>query len=1075
MVDIEDLYELSPMQQSMLLDHISFGSSSAYGYQLHFRLKGVLNEAKLRDAWTQVVSRHAALRTSFHWEEVDVPIQVVHRKSHLPYYRHDLTAFRDDNQSKRLEELRKEFVNQSFDLAVAPLMRLDLVKLATLEHELIWTFHHIILEGWSASIIMEEVTQVYRESLNLADVELPERRLYRDFILWIQQQDSQREEKFWRDVLEDYRQLPAVGTEQSSRTDFQPTKHHDHQQIMLSSEMTRRFEMFCRGNRLTPSTIIHAAWALLIARFSGQSDVIVGSVVSGRSVPFDGIQSMVGLCTNLIPFRAKTNCRSEIAAWLQEIQRDLFELRKHEFCNLQQLKSWSDLPPGTPLFEHLVVYQNWLGDLTTTNWGDSLHATESTGTQGSPGYALSLVAIPGERLTLRIEYDVTRYDECGVHRLLDALKCILMDILSNTAAQVDEINALTSEEKQRIIYDWNDTGIDTGLSSSIPELFEAQVRSSPDAIAVVHQDRQLTYDEINRLANRLANKLVKQGVHNGSLVGIYAERSLEMIVGILGIMKSGAAYVPLDPSYPSERIRFMLEDAAISRIVVTKDVAEDLPENEAIVIPVDLEQASTSRESPSDPIAENDLAYVIYTSGSTGNPKGVLIEHHSLTNYTRSAARQFGLAPGDRVLQFASISFDTAAEEIFPCLTSGATLVLRTDEMLNSAKDFLEACREQRLTVLDLPTSYWGQLTAQLEEHGLDFPPLVRLVILGGEKAHAEKIEIFKRHIGANVRVVNTYGPTETTIVATSWELPQDPGFQLFDVPIGRPIDNTKVYVLDQRQRPVPVGVQGELYIGGAGVARGYLNRPDLTREKFVPNPFAPDSGERIFRTGDLVRYRSDGNLLYQGRIDHQVKLRGFRIELGEIESVLDSLPFVQSSVVSVWEDNPGDPRLVAYLVMLNPVEKLDTQAVRQALQQQLPNYMVPSAFVVLDRFPLTPNGKINRAALPAPEFGNSKDVFVAPRNQMESDLARIWQELFGIEQVGIHDDFFGLGGDSLLAIRLLSQIHSHFHISLPLQKAFQARSVAEMADVIKTIQWATESQAQLANLGSEDYEEGEL
>ncbi len=545
------------------------------------------------------------------------------------------------------------------------------------------------------------------------------------------------------------------------------------------------------------------------------------------------------------------------------------------------------------------------------------------------------------------------------------------------------------------------------------------------------------------------------GVQPGVLVGICMERSLAMVVGVLGILKAGGAYVPLDPDYPVERLELILRDADLPVVLSDGRHVETLSKPGNRVVSLDLNWERISQESEDIPVggaSPDDLAYVIYTSGSTGKPKGVEITHRGLRNFVDAACAAFCLDPADRVLQFASLSFDTAAEEIFPCLVRGATLVLRTNSMLNSFSTFLQKCADWHITILDLPTAFWHEITERLASDQLTLPGCLRLLIIGGEKANPERLALWCGSSANSVKLLNTYGPTEATVVATIWELGESarrhgPQWQL---PIGRPIANTQVYLLDSNLEPVPRGVTGEVYVGGVSLARGYLNRPELTAEKFVPNPFSEQAGSRLFRTGDLARYLLDGNIEFVDRADHQIKLRGFRIELGEIEAVVRQHSAVRETIVVIHENDSGDKQLVGYVVPSQ--EQSPTVAeLCNFLNQKLPNYMIPSAFVFLSALPLTPNGKVDRRALPAPN-GTRLELVVAPRTPVERQIAAIWTEVLKLEGVGIDDNFFDLGGHSLLAIRVISRVREVFQMEVPLRSLFEMPTVAGLADVINKV-----------------------
>ncbi len=585
-------------------------------------------------------------------------------------------------------------------------------------------------------------------------------------------------------------------------------------------------------------------------------------------------------------------------------------------------------------------------------------------------------------------------------------------------------------------------------------LFEECVARTPEATAVSVEGREWTYAQLDARANRLAQFLASRGVGAEVLVGLCVERSFDMIVGLLGILKAGGAYLPLDPSYPAERLRFMLEDSGARLALVNGRTSAEIPKSPAAIVDLDAQRGAIESESEgrldreSDP---GDLAYVIYTSGSTGTPKGVEIEHSSITNHVLCAVRQFRLVAGDRFLQFASLSFDTSAQEIFTTLSSGATLVLRSEEMIATTGAFLAACRDLRLTVVDLPTSYWHELVAEASAGGANLPESIRLVIIGGERALPERFAQWKRLAGDRVHLVNGYGPTEISVAATFWEAdPSRSETVSGTVPIGRAIDNVRTYVLDRRQKRVPMGVVGELYIGGAGVGRGYRNRPELTSERFLRDPFL-EGGGRMYRTGDRVRLLSSGDLEYLGRVDGQIKLRGYRIEPGEIEAALRGIAGVREAVVQAREEAPGAARLVAWVV-LEPSAVLLVRELRDSLARTLPAHMIPSAFVLLDAMPMTASGKIDRASLTSREAFRPEldDPFVAPRNANEETLAGIWREILGIERIGVNDNFFDVGGHSLLALKLLARIERRVGHTLAPAALFRAPTVAQLAKMIE-------------------------
>ncbi len=669
-------------------------------------------------------------------------------------------------------------------------------------------------------------------------------------------------------------------------------------------------------------------------------------------------------------------------------------------------------------------------------------------------------------------YNSGMFDPDSIARIIEQFTTFVQHIVTDTSLPLANLNLLSDQERHKILVEWNRTPTQTSQDVSIHQLFEVQATQNPNAIAVEFGNQHLTYQELNERANQLAHYLQKLAVQPETRLGLCVERSLEMLIGLLAILKAGGAYVPLDPTYPIERLNYMVSDAQLS-LVLTQDKFQPLFSSTTIhQVCLDRDWSTIAQESRNNPISQvtpSNLAYVIYTSGSTGKPKGVMIEHQSLVNFTQAAISEYRIVESDRILQFASISFDAAAEEIYPCLAVGGTLVLRTDEMLASVATFLKTCHKRKLTVLDLPTAYWQQILSELTTPDVVLPESLRVVIIGGERALPESVKLWRERVGNSPQLINTYGPTEATVVATTYPItPSTPINQ--EIPIGRAIANVQTYILDGNLQPVPIGILGELHIGGLGLARGYLNRPELTQKMFIANPFSTNLNTRLYKTGDRVRYLKDGNIEFIGRIDNQVKIRGFRIEIGEIENVLSQYSQVREAVVILREDQPGNKRLVAYFVANS--ELSITDELRSFFKLKLPEYMVPSAFVQLDALPLTPNSKVDRRALPQPEIEDTLSTnFIPPRTVTEKQLAQIWTPVLGVKQVGVYDNFFELGGHSLLATQVISRICQVFEVELPLRSLFEAPTVAELAERIETLNWAKQDSKLNLDQGLEEIE----
>ncbi|MBD0386348.1 MAG: amino acid adenylation domain-containing protein [Nostoc sp. C3-bin3] len=1073
MQNVEDFYPLSPMQQGLLFHTLSAPNTGVYFNQLVCTLSGQLNIPVFERVWQQVIQRHTILRTCFRWQNLKEPVQVVLRQIELPLKYYDWQGISSSEQQEKLEaflesdELRPTVGERTLgiDLTQAPLMRLALIQLNENTYQFVWDIHHLITDGWSTSMLLEEVFKLYTAFCQGKELRLELPRPYRDYIKWLHKQDLQKAETFWRQTLSGFSAPTNLRIEKTLSSSHSQIKNHAAQEIKLSASQTTAMRSLVRQHQITLNSLVQGAWAWLLSYYSGETDVIFGVTVSGRPVTLAGAESMLGLFINTLPLRVQVSSDTSVLALLKQIQAQQAEISQYEYSPLVQVQGWSEVPRGMSLFDSILVFENYPVD-TTKRQINNLEISNVVADERT-NYPLTVTVVPSQELSLEIAYDRDVYgglrqgfDDDVITRMLGHLGNLLTGMVANPEQRLSDLPLLTEAEKQTLLVEWNNTEINYPQDQCIHQLFEAQVEKTPDAIAVVFQEQSLTYRELNQRANQLAHYLQKLGVRPEVLVGICVERSFEMIVGLLGILKAGGAYLPLDPVYPQERLAYMLADAQVSVLLTQECLLANFPDTPAKVICIDDAEliAQQPQTNPINHSKLDNLVYVIYTSGSTGKPKGVMIEQSSLVNYTQAAITEYGINSSDRILQFASISFDAAAEEIFPCLVQGATLVLRTDEMLSSIPHFLKECQQQLLTVLDLPTAFWQQLTFELAALKLTLPSFLRLVIIGGEKASIDKVLTWQQCVDKKIRLVNSYGPTEATVVATICDLSEQTFTQ--EIPIGKAVSNIQTYILDSHLQPVPIGIPGELYIGGKGVARGYLNQPELTAEKFIPNPFNKAADKKLYKTGDLVRYRDDGNIEILGRVDHQVKIRGFRIELEEIEAKLIQHSFVRESVLVVREDNPDDKRLVAYIVPNTQNYELENNIklipeLRHFLKESLPEYMVPSAFVLLEKLPLTPNGKIDRRALPIAEhyLSNKEIKYIAPRTPIEEQLAKIWAELLQVKQVGIEDNFFELGGHSLLLTQLVFRVRQTWQIELPLSSLWEMSTIASLAQSIETAQ----------------------
>ncbi len=1047
---IADIYPLSAMQQGMLYHTLREPESGVYYEQFVFDLGGPLDVEAFRQAWEQVQRRHSVLRTTFRWQGVARMLQVVHRRLELPFISRDWRDRGTGQQRQDLESHLASCRSAGFDLEAGPLWGVELIRQSETTWWCVFNSHHALWDGWSLPVILQELLQGYEAALGGRRLSLPAARPYRDYIAWLERQDRQAAESFWREQLSGLNSATPLGVERMI-TDAEPGPAEV--AVPLGAALSDRLREFARRRRLTLNTLLQGAWAFLLSHYSGQDDVIFGATTSGRPAELAGVEGIVGLFINTLPVRVRVDGDRRVEDWLSQLQQRQLAARQFEYCSLVEVQSWSEVPAGNPLFESLLVFENYpvSDELRNSHWGGlSVRGVES---HEQTNYPLTVAVVPAATVGLKFQYDRSRFERQTIERMAGHLQTVLEGVVSAPGSRLSELPLLTGKERRQLLVEWNDTAADYPRDKCIHQLFEEQVRRTPDAVAVVFEDRELTYAQLNAQANQLAHYLRQLGVGPEILVAICVERSLEMVVGLLGILKAGGAYVPLDPDYPAERLAFMLEDTRSPVLLTQQALQQRLPASNAQVVCLDADWQQIAQRSEANLLTQanaDNLAYVIYTSGSTGRPKGITMPVGALVNLLHWETSRSSVAALEmRTLQFASVSFDASFTECFTTFCRGGTLVLVSEVCRQDPYALLDFLRRERVDRVIISFAAFSQLAETAQRENCYFP--LREVISTGEQLVLSlAVKAFVHETGA--RLINDYGPSETHNV--SWLSIRADQLERYPIwpPIGRPISNTQMVVLDQNKNLVPEGVPGELYIGGAGLARGYLNRPDLTAEKFIPNPFSDAPGSRLYRTGDLCRWLPDGNLEFFGRVDHQVKIRGYRIELGEIESSLRAHNQIREAVVVAREDQPGEKRMVAYVVpAAEGGTTVSAAALREHLRAGLPTYMVPSAFVFLEALPLTPNGKLDRKALPAPDGHVELDgPYVPPRNPVEEQLCAIWQEVLRLERVGVHDNFFELGGHSLLATQVISRVRGAFQVELPVAALFTGATVAELADALQ-------------------------
>ncbi|MDT7718905.1 MAG: hypothetical protein QOH09_4897, partial [Pseudonocardiales bacterium] len=969
---VEDIYPLTPLQAGMVFHSLLDTGSVAYVDQIRLRLSGVSDAQALGTAWQRVIDRAPLLRSSVVWEGVDEPVQVVHRDVVLPTAFHDWRGLSEVERDRELARVAAQ-ERAGVDLIVPPLLRLVIARLSDDQVLLVWTTHHVVLDGWSMAAVFAEVCEQYAAIVHDRQPVLVARRPFRDYLQWLDEQDGNQAEEHWRAVLSGFESRTSLPY------DRQPVEAHRSESsesvaVELGTQDSGRLHLMAKRNGLTVNTIVQGAWAVLLSRFSGERDVVFGTTVSGRPAELAGVESMVGMFINTVPTRVHVDGGHGVVSWLRELQAAQIESRRFDFVSLAQVQAWSDLLAGVNLFDSMVVFENYPFDsASVAQAGLQVSDVQALDTTNFP---LSLRAYLGDRLGLHLAFDPKLFDAATVTAMAHRLQLLLVGIAADPDQPVSRLPWMSAQERHQILVEWNGS-MGEEPSVTLVEAFEAQVARNPGAVAVSYGDDHMSYDELNVRANRLARHIVEHGAGPERFVALALPRSLNMIVAILAVLKAGAAYLPLDPDLPAERIRHMLGDADPVLLLTTSEVLVGLSAVDTKVPLLVLDAlaevvASQPAENLTDVgrrgrLSPTNSAYAIYTSGSTGNPKGVVVSHHNVVRLFSATRHWFAFDKRDVWTLFHSYAFDVSVFEIWGALLHGGRLVMVPFAVSRSPEEFLRLLVAEQVTVLSqTPSAFYPLLHAEGEHPELGARTKLRYVIFAGEALDLWRLAPwYERHGDSAAVLVNMYGITETTVHTSYLALDAVIAAEATASLIGVGIPDLRVYVLDAGLCPVPSGVTGEIYVGGAAVTRGYLNRPGLTAGRFLADPFGRP-GTRMYRSGDLARWNSRGELEFLGRADNQVKIRGFRIELGEIEAVLAEHPDVAHAVVitraaASTETNGSDSqRLVAYLVATDS-NTPTTAELRAFLGELLPDYMVPAAFVVLDALPLNANGKLDR------------------------------------------------------------------------------------------------------------------
>lgn len=1031
-------------QRLWLLDQWEPGSA-AYNLPAAYRLTGALDLRALEQSFTEIVRRHEVLRTTFVMGE-GRPVQIIApaRTIELPVI--DLCDIPAPEREAQVLRRATAEAQRPFDLARGPLVRISLLRLGAEEHVLLLVMHQIVSDDWSLGVLFHELAVLYEAFAGGQPAALPELSIqYADFAHWQRQwlQGAVLEQQltYWKQRLGNSPPVLELPTDRArpARQTYRGTS----QSLRLPSTLSEALKALSRQEGVTLFMTLLAAFQVLLARYTGQEDILVGSPIANRTRA--EIKGLIGFFVNRLVLRTDLSGNPSFRELLQRVREVCLEAYVHPdlpFERLvEELQPERD-PSHSPLFQVFFTLLNFTDDrpaLSTL----ILSPVEVGSETATFDLTLSIVE-RADSLTATLNYNTDLFDTPTIARMLGHLQTLLVGAVANPGQSILTLPLLTQAERHQLLVEWNKNQSEYP-QECIHEVFEAQVDRTPENVAVVFADEQLTYRELNCRANQLAHRLRALGVGPEVLVGISMEYCPELVIGILGILKAGGACVPLDPTYPPERLAFLLADTRVPVLLTQRRLLGKLPKHSACVVCIDVGAEIFAQES-TEPlvsgVTNENLAFVFYTSGSTGAPKGVMLPHRG--RYTRQSSTQpvYQLTPDDQHLLKAPIGFSLLLREVLWPLLAGARLIIAQPGERQDSAYLVKLIADHKIAIIHLVPS---QLHMLLEEEGLKTCACLKYIVCTGEPVSAELQERFFARLPAELS--GYYGCTEAPS-ATVWHYQREDTRRL--VTIGRPNTNKQIYLLNSELQPVPVGVPGEVYIGGKGLARGYLNRPGLTAEKFIPNPFRPEPGARLYRTGDRARYLSDGTLEFRGRLDQQVKIRGFRVELGEIEAVLSRHPVVRECVVLAREDGPGGKWLVAYVVVSRE-QGVTLSGLRSFLRERLPDYMVPAVFVLLDVLPLTPNGKVDRRALPAPEGGRSEleRAFVAPCTPVEVELAEIWAEVLGLKRVGVHDNFFELGGDSLSATRVISRVRDALQVEVSLRGLFEQPTIAELAMLI--------------------------
>jgi len=1036
--DVKDIYKLTPMQQGMLFHTIIEADPNAYFQQAEIWLEGDVEVTLLEKSFDLMIERYDVLRTVFLFENVNEPMQVVLKSRKCEVNTKDIRGMSEDDIKKYVAKFREADSKKGFNLTKDILIRLAVLRISETGYRLIWSYHHIIMDGWCLGILLGDFFKIYKALKDGKEPKLPRVYPYSNFIRWLERQDIQEAADYWKRYLEGYEQPTPIhrnkAVEEYEEYDYREAETY------LDEERTKALESLAGKLKVTVNSIIRVVWAVILQQYNNTEDVVFGSVVSGRPPEIEGIEKMVGLFINTVPIRVIKQSDESFAKFVTRLQAETQKAARYDYYALADIQAQTVVKQN--LLDHILVFENYpiekeAKDLVDENLlGFKISNVKM---YDRTSYNFNILVIPGKRLNMQISYNGKLYAKDRIEAILGHILNVTEKIIENPNISVDEIEILTEEEKRQILVEFNSTKEEYPREKTIHELFEEQVEKTPKNVAVKYYDKFWTYRELNNKANHVAIKLREMGVCRDNAVGIMTKRSSEMIAAMLGILKAGGAILPIDPEYPVDRIKHIIKDGKAQVLICERK--ENLLFKGKHFYLEDIDNSCRENQNLNNVNKPEDLLYIIYTSGSTGKPKGVMIEHKNMVNLVYFEYNNLNINFGTKVMQFTTCCFDVCYQEIFSTLLRGGELNIINDEQKKNPYKLMSFVEKTGIEVLFLPTSYVKYMAS--ENDMIDnLPNCVKCLITAGEQLIIND-KLKKIITEKNIDLHNHYGPSETHVVTTFF-INAEAGIQEIP-PIGKPINNTRVYIMGNNNKLVPIGVTGEMYLAGDCVGRGYVNMPELTAKKFIKDPFV--SNQRMYKTGDMGRWMPDGNIEFIGRSDHQIKIRGYRVELGEIESRLLGHKDVKEVVIVIKRDGSGDKYITAYFVANR---QMTVGELRGYLKSNLPEYMIPSYFVQLDVMPLTPNGKIDRKVLPEPKGLIDTGVeYKAPRNELEQKLVELWQDILKVERIGINDNFFELGGHSLKAIILVARIQKELEVKIPLKEIFAKSTIKNLAQFI--------------------------